>query len=88
MKYEVELVARYDDRTVTIEAASPQLAAAKAQREYPVLFEVTKVEGMECLGRCFMCERHVFLGYEDSLSIPEGDILCGLCKGEIDDETR
>lgn len=83
MKYDVVLVPRNNTIELTIEAASPQLAAKVADgRSLEFHCDVAAVNGMQCLGKCERCSRHVF---DTEQHAPSGDdgVMCGLCVKEL-----
>jgi len=83
MKYDVVIVPRETKIVLTIEAASPQLAALAADgRCLGLHCDVAAVGDMQCLGKCERCSRHVF---DTERYSPSGDsgVMCGLCAKEL-----
>lgn len=81
MKFDVQLRAKETEFTITVDSASPQLAAAGADRNYGLGHDVVSVEGVPCLGKCERCERFV-LETERYTPSEDGTILCYLCTRE------
>ena len=82
MKYDVTLTPRETEYTVSVEAASPQLAALYADKRYGITCDVTSVNGVACLGKCERCERHVFEDDKDKFAVQSG-VMCSLCVKEL-----
>lgn len=83
MTYDVVISPRESEIKLTIDAASPQLAARKAQgRCLGLHCDVVSVNGTPCIGVCERCGRHIFENQSGGHSL-DGEILCGLCVREL-----
>jgi hypothetical protein len=87
MKYDVTLCPRETTYTLSVEAASPQLAALHADRKFGITYDVASVNGVPCIGKCERCERHVFENDTNKFAVSSG-VMCGLCVKEVQHEAR
>ena len=82
MKYNVILSPKETKYTISVEAASLQLAVLNADRRFGITHDIDSVNGIACAGKCDRCEQYVF-DSDYNKFCTANNVMCGLCVSEV-----